>query len=301
MPPKRQQSSAALSPTLSPGAEAHVGGRGERAQKLTSQHINKSQEIASELVGAGRCVWALPAPDTGARGLLCQGIMSAMPEHGHSQPRWLQLRQRVPRTLAEPRLPSAFSVAHSDGFALQVTAGSTSPLPGVERFSPEPGKSSFAELQGGEKPLERIVLIAPLHGASHRAMSAATSAAREQSWLSQQGAGGLSAAVGRRPLRCCLPPSLPGHGCSRDTAAPARHRGGVACSTASVHKETDKCHGSPCKQAGRAGPISYMHCPAGPKATVLAPRLPQGFPCLQHRSPRRSHATAGARVTAGSP
>ena len=63
-------------------------------------------------------------------------------------------------------------------------------LPGAERFSPEPGKSSFAELQGGEKPLERTVLIAPLHGASHRAMSAATSTAREQSWLSQQGAGG---------------------------------------------------------------------------------------------------------------
>lgn len=107
---------------------------------MTFHHINESQEIAGELVGTGRCVWALPAPNTGARGLLCQGIMSAVPEHGHSQPRWLQLRQHVPRTLAELRLPSAFSVAHPEGFALQVTAGSTSALPGAERFSPEPGK-----------------------------------------------------------------------------------------------------------------------------------------------------------------
>lgn len=101
---------------------------------MTFHDINESQEIAGELVGAGRCVWALPAPDTGARGLSCQGIMSAVPARGHSRPGWLRSWQRVPRTLAEPRLPSAFSVAHPEGFALRVAAGSTSALPGAGRL-----------------------------------------------------------------------------------------------------------------------------------------------------------------------
>lgn len=105
-------------------------------------HVNESQELAGELAGAGRCMWALPAPNTSARGLLCQGIMSTVPERRHSQPRWLRWRQRVPRTLAEPWPPPACGAAHPEGFALQVTAGSTPALPGAERVSPEPGKGA---------------------------------------------------------------------------------------------------------------------------------------------------------------
>lgn len=36
------------------------GGSGERTQKLTFHHVNEGQENASELVGAGRCVGAVP-------------------------------------------------------------------------------------------------------------------------------------------------------------------------------------------------------------------------------------------------
>lgn len=82
-----------------------------------------------------------------------------------------------------------------------------------------------------------------------------------------------------------LPAPLPGHGCSRDTAAPARHRGGIACSTASVHKETDKRHGSPCKQAGRAGPIGYMHRPAGRKPLCSHRGCPRAFPACSIAAP----------------
>lgn len=79
------------------------GGSGERTRKMTFHHVNEGQENAGELVGAGRCMWALPAPSRDARVLLCQGIMGAMLEHGHCQLCW----QHRPRTEAEPQLPPA--------------------------------------------------------------------------------------------------------------------------------------------------------------------------------------------------
>lgn len=61
----------------------------------------------SLLVLAGACGCCQLPTAVPARGLLCQGIMSAVLERRHSQPCWRRRRQRVPRVLAEPRLPSA--------------------------------------------------------------------------------------------------------------------------------------------------------------------------------------------------
>lgn len=56
------------------------------ASKTFFHGINESQELPGEPTGAGRCVRALPAPSTGARGLLCQGIMRAVLRLGAAGP-----------------------------------------------------------------------------------------------------------------------------------------------------------------------------------------------------------------------
>lgn len=88
-------------------------------------------------------------------------------------------------------------------------------------------------------------------------MSTATSTAREQSRLSQQGAG--SRALCRDTVSfvaACLPPRLMGaRGAMQHRGGTtARCKHGIACSTASVLRETDKRHGSPCRQAQQVPP-----------------------------------------------
>lgn len=241
---------------------------------MTFHSVKEGQEDAGELVGASRCVWALPAPNSSARTGPCQGIMRAVPERGHSQPCW----QCQLRTEAEPQLLQLLhcSPRGSAGSSWQHLCTARSPEL-VLNWEREP----CAELQGREEPLEGRTPNNCCFGQSITEPGPQPRHSQERSssrrWLQGHCPSALAASL-----------LAPGH--SRGTAAPGAccQRGitcdpgitcqpGIACGMAAVPKGLEKCHSSPCRHSR-----CHLHA------------LSMGPPHLHHSHPR-SLCSARAR------